>query len=202
MSSASAHAWHHIHFLGRLTEGGDATKHDRTGPWALHRNGANHLSPHRQTLAPQMLAPPMPEWPFFCLHWCPEAGPGDAAPTWGLNLRNEGGANESCKESLLWHQPAVERSGLKLSSIYDNHVERKRLVPLVTWLGFGEWQRTTRPGRSRQSINWVNKVQSAEGMELWWRSATGHIFTLGQSLQRERSMLPCWDGRPLSPNTT
>lgn len=70
VSSATAHAWHHIHFLRRLTGGGDATRQDQTGPWALELNGANHLRTHRQIPAPLMS-----EWVvlffFFGLHWMP-----------------------------------------------------------------------------------------------------------------------------------
>lgn len=68
MSSTTAHAWHHMHFLRRLTGGGDAMRQDRTGPWALQLNGAKHLSPHRQIPAPLM-----PEWAFlfYGLYWMP-----------------------------------------------------------------------------------------------------------------------------------
>lgn len=123
VSSAAAHTWHQIHFLRRLTGGGDATRQDRTGPWALQLNGANHLRPtdkYQHCWCQSGL------FFFFLLlasiiQWhCPEAMPGDTAPCWVLNLWAKGGAKEYLKkkkENLVLYQRAIEKLGLRPGGI-------------------------------------------------------------------------------------
>lgn len=106
MSSAAAHAWHHIHFLQCLTGGGDATRRDITGPRALQLNGANHLSPtdkYQHCWCQSRIF-------ILASSRCPVAKPGGTAPCWVLNLWAENTLKKEWKSGLILAEgrPRVE----------------------------------------------------------------------------------------------